>query len=1558
MNHQDLKKRVANLSKEQRVQLLQQLRNAQEEASVAQPSIMRQTRQSNIFPLSFAQRRLWLLSQIDSENPIYNVRQAFRLQGELVPSLLQQALELVVTRHETLRTTFTSVEGEPMQVIAEQLSLSIPFIDLTNQSDACRSVEVVRIFSAEALRPFDLTRGPLLRVMLLRLDEKEYALLLLMHHIVSDGWSNGILLQELLAAYLALITHQPPTLSALPIQYVDYTHWQRQWLQGDILEEQLSYWKQQLTGTPILHLPTDRPRPAIRTYTGASQSFNLSVTLTESLKLLSYRMNATSFMTLLAAFNVLLYRYSQQTDFCIGSPVANRSRPETAGLIGFFVNTLVLRVNLADNPTFMDLLSRVRQVTLEAYAHQDLPFEKLVEVLRPERSLNQTPLFQVAFAFQNAPTQPIEFPNIILSPIEIESKTAPFDLTLSMWEADHRFMGFLNYDADLFNHDTMQHLLQHFQKLLEEVVQNPVSRISHLSLLTKAEKQQLLMVWNNPKRDYSLNRCLHELFEEQVKRTPDSVAIRKIHGSNPLSGNLDHSVHEEITYQELDKRANQLARHLQSLGIGPETLVAVCLEPSPEMIVGILGVLKAGGAYLPLDPTYPVERLSFMLKDAQPLVVLTQASLMERLPIWDAIVICLDTGWDLIVQESSAELTRHARPDNIAYLIYTSGSTGQPKGALITHQSICNLVLVQIREFNLNSHCHGLLFASISFDASVSQIFTTLISGAALCLAKRELLTLDYDFIRLMLDEKITTIELPPSALAALDRESLPDLQTLVSAGEACSWYLFECWGRNRRFLNAYGPTETAVGCCLGVIQERIKGTRNVPIGRPIANAQLYILDRYLNLVPRGVVGEIYIGGIGVSRGYLNRANLTAEKFIPDLYSSEPGARLYKTGDLARHLPDGTIEFVGRIDHQVKVRGFRIELGEIEAALRRCPAVQDTVVLVREDAPDDKRLTAYIVAQPGQTLDVNAVRHFLRETLPDYMLPSAFVGLQALPLLANGKLDRQALPAPERTRGKVEAAALPRTQIEETLAEVWSDVLHVENISINDNYFDLGGDSLLATRVVFKANQLGIGLTARHIQQYQTIAQLAEVVGPTKTTQADQTTVIGWVPTGAAQKAFFARENMASKIQFWSNGPLLEVSQPLDVSLLEQATQALSLHHDILRLRLIKNATGWDQYIAPPGHTSCFTRIDLSVQSKIAGNTLDIQALVSKTTIELLTTLDVGQASLFQVLFFELGPQKPDCVLLLFHGTTADIASWQIVVEDLQTAYRQLVQGKTVALPPKTTSFKYFAERMNQYAKSADIRQDLEYWLDSSRRQVPQLPLDYDKGPRNLASLRVVTMSLSQEETRLLLAANSGRIQTPHLLIAALVYTLSRWAAIRSILLGISSFGRETPFEDVDLSRTVGWHTYSFPVLFQCEEYYSLRDVLQGVAEHMDRLPSKGVSYSVLRELSEDREVIESLQVLPREQVNLNYFGKIDHIGAYEDKPLFKFVGQIRGYVEDQQAKLSHLHNIVPYILESRLYIDWHYSSNCYQDATIRNLASNYVEAIRALSVSLGQSGG
>lgn len=1039
-------------------------------------------------PLSFAQQRMWFLQQLEPESRAYNLSSAIRLRGPLNVVALEQTLNEVVKRHETLRASFFVVDGQPVQFLAPELHVNLPLIDLRELPSGKREAETLALAAEQARQPFDLAHAPLLRATLVRLDDEEHVALFTQHHIVSDAWSMDVFIREVGTLYESFAAGRRAQLPELEIQYADYAAWQRQWLRGETLDQLLGYWKGQLGDAPtVLELPTDRPRPQVHSFRGASHNFELSSELKHRLDELNQREGVTMFMTLLAAFNTLLSRYSGQDDVVVGTPIANRSRREIEGLIGFFVNTLALRTDLSGDPSFKDLLARVCEAAIGAYIHQDMPFDRLVDELQPARNLNRQPLFQVMIVHQSAQAATLELPGLTISSLETQNETSQFDLILLIAEWPGGFGASFKYNTDIFDAATIERMAGHFQTLLEGIVANPEARLSNLPLLDEHERHELLVERNNTHLEFTAGELVTHAFEAQVERTPAAIAVT---GKD-----------RKLTYAELNSRVNQLAHYLRARGVAPESPVGIYLERSPELIVALLGVLKAGGAYVPLDTHAPKDRVAFVIEDTGAPLVLTERN-VDQLPDTAARIVYLDTGWEEISRHPETNPPSRCAPENLAYVLYTSGSTGKPKGVMVTHGGLMNYLNWSAREYRPLEGAGSPVHSPITFDLTITSIFPSLLTGRTVTLLPEEQ---GIDSLLAVLRDggDFSLVKITPSHLELLNHAASPEeiqnwSRAFVIGGDALYADHINFWRQHAprtRLINEYGPTETVVGCCVYEVPVDASLETAVPIGKPIANTQLYVLDRNQQPAPAGVIGELYIGGAGVARGYVRRPDLTAEKFVPNPFGDEPGTRLYRTGDLVRYIADGNLEYLGRIDHQIKIRGYRIELGEIEAVLSQHEAVREVVVIARahEHGPE-KQLVAYLVTVLGQTPTVTELRKFLREQLPEYMIPASFVFLEKMPLTNSGKIDRAALPQASGERPKVDQEYVaPATEIQKSIAAIWQEVLRLDKVGLHDNFFDLGANSLLMVRVRSKLlSDLNRDVSMLDLFKHTTIDSLAK----------------------------------------------------------------------------------------------------------------------------------------------------------------------------------------------------------------------------------------------------------------------------------------------------------------------------------------------------------------------------------------------------------------------------------------------------------------------------------
>ncbi|HVR95060.1 MAG TPA: amino acid adenylation domain-containing protein, partial [Thermoanaerobaculia bacterium] len=1458
--------------------------------------------------MSFAQQRLWFFDQLEPGGALYNMPGALRIEGPLDRALLAHRLGEIVRRHEALRTVFAAPEGVPIQVIQPPAPFALPLVDLSGLPESAREAQALVLLAAEAVRPFDLARGPLLRGGLLRLAGEEHVLALTVHHIVSDGWSMGILIRELAA--------RPSSLPELPVQYADFAVWQRSWLQGEVLEREIAFWRAQLDGLPpLLDLPADRPRPAAQSFRGASRPVRWPAGLARRAEALARREGATLFMVLLAAFQTLLARYSGQDDLAVGSPVAGRNREEIEGLIGFFVNTLVLRGGLTGNlpggragaPSFRELLGRVRETALAAYMHQDMPFEKLVEELAPERSLTHSPLFQVMFVLQNAPAANLEIQGLRLRPVSGAGTTAKFDLTLSLESREGGLGGVIEYATDLFDGTTIDRLLGHFELLLAGAVSDPDRLPADLPLLSRAELHQMQSEWNPA--GAGLDVSLVERFESWVDRTPEAVAVL--------------APEEVLTYAELDRRANRLARRLRALGVEIDSRVGLCAERSPAMVVAVLGILKAGAAYVPLDPAYPRERLAFMVEDARLSVLLAEERLLGVLPEITAAVLLLDAESPGEAACLPRRLQGVAAPDSLAYVIYTSGSTGRPKGVMIPHRGWGNLADVQRRFFSLGPGDRVLQFASLSFDGSAWEIAMAFGAGATLVLGPRERRLSQEELAALLRTSTIAA--LPPTVLATLEPGDLPDLKTLIVAGEACHPGLARRWSAGRRLFNSYGPTETSVCATMQLYAPREGGER-LPIGPPIARMQAHVLDARGNPVPLGVAGELCVGGAGLARGYLDRPDRTAASFVPHPFATSPGERLYRTGDLVRWLPDGALDFLGRTDHQVKVRGFRIEPGEIEAALAALPGVREAVVVAREDVPGDRRLVAYVTGEAT----AGELRGLLRERLPDSMVPSAFVTLPALPLTPNGKVDRKALAAgaaPELASAR-ESYVAPRTREEELLAAVWAQVLRLPRVGVDDNFFELGGDSILSVQIVARSRQAGLRFTVRQIFEHQTVAALARHVTlaePAGDAVAGQGPVAGEVPLTPIQRWFFDQGFVEP--HHFNQALLLEPREALDPAALERAMAAVVEHHDALRMRF----DGRTQENASAEPVTPFYKVDLSGLPASRR-----EAAYGRAAEALQAGFDLSAGPLTRLCLFEPGTGQR--LLWVTHHLVVDGVSWRVLLADFEAAYRG------AALPPKTASFQEWARRLAEYAETP--AGELEYWRETARVPVPRLPVDFPEAGSLAGDEAIVSFELSAEETADLLQTLPAVFHTriDEALLSALARAVAGWTGSPRLRVDLEGHGREPreplsgDVDDLDVSRTVGWFTSLYPVVLEAGDA-GPGEALGSAKERLRAMPGRGIGYGLLRH----RIPPEA----PAAEMCFNYLGQVDAVA--EELAVFRVSTASAGPAQSPRAHRAYLLEISGIVAEGRLRIDLRYGARTHRRETVERLAAAYAGALREL---------
>ncbi|MFL1493541.1 non-ribosomal peptide synthetase [Pseudomonas antarctica] len=1478
-------------------------------------------------PLSYSQQRMWFLWQMEPDSPAYNVGGMARLRGVLDVGRFEAALQALIMRHETLRTTFPSVDGVAYQKVAPQTGLRMDWQDFSALKDTERQRHLQQLADHEAHTPFNLETGPLLRVCLVKASAQEHYLVLTLHHIVTEGWAMDIFARELSALYEAFIDERDSPLAPLPVQYLDYSVWQRQWLESGERQRQLDYWIAQLGHEhPLLELPGDRPRPPVQSHQGELYRFDLSDELAARVRAFNAERGLTLFMTMTATLAVLLYRYSGQTDLRIGAPVANRIRPESEGLIGAFLNTQVLRCQLNGQMKVGELFEHVRHTVIEGQSHQDLPFDHVVEALQPPRSAAYNPLFQVMCNVQRWEFQQSrQLAGMTVEYLANDARATKFDLNLEVTDLDHRLGCCLTYSTDLFDEPRIARMAEHWRNLLEALIANPQQRLSELPLLTATEQRALQNSLGVEAGEHRLDQCIHALFSQQANSCPDAPALT-------FAG-------ETLTYRELDARANRLAWMLRERGVGPQVRVGLALPRSLEMVIGLLAILKAGGAYVPLDPEYPLDRLHYMIEDSGIGLLLSDAAMFEALGELPATVACwcLEDDLAVLANYPANELPFISLAQHQAYLIYTSGSTGKPKGVVVSHGEIAMHCQAVIERFGMRPDDCELHFYSINFDAATERLLVPLLSGAQVVLRAQGQWDAE-EICALIRTHRINILGFTPSYGSQLAQWLATQHQTLpvrmcITGGEALTG---EHLQRIRAafqpevFFNAYGPTETVVMPLASLAPQQLEeGAASVPIGSIIGDRVAYILDADLALVPQGATGELYVGGAGLAQGYHERPGMTAERFVADPFATK-GGRLYRTGDLVRQRVDGRVEYLGRVDHQVKIRGFRIELGEIETRLLEHPAVREAVVLALE-SPSGKQLVAYLVSDADHGTLREALKAHLKAQLPDYMVPAHLIVLDSMPLTANGKLDRRALPQPDPEANRQHYVA-PRNELEHSLAAIWCAVLNVQQVGLDDNFFELGGDSILSIQVVSRARQAGIHFSPRDLFQHQTVQTLAAVATRSEQVAAEQGVLTGSSGLTPIQHWFFDTD--IPNRQHWNQALLLKPLQLLDPHRLEQALLAVLEHHDALRLSFTPRDAHWHaEHLAVP-------QGGVLMQAQVR-DMQQCSALFTDTQ----RSLDLEHGPLLCALLVD-GPQGQQRLLIAIHHLVVDGVSWRVLLEDLQTVYRQLSDGQSVSLPAKTSALRDWAARLQAYASSESLREELTVWQDQLAGPVAALPVDRPNGALRNRDADTVSVRLDAEHTRQLLqqAPSAYRTQVNDLLLTALARVLCRWSGHDSALIQLEGHGRETLFDDIDLTRSVGWFTSAYPLRLtpQAEQGASIK----AIKEQLRGVPHKGLGYGVLRYLADDG-CQQTMAALPSADITFNYLGQFDQ--SFGADALFHPLDESAGLAHDPQAPLPNALSVDSQVYGGELVLRWTFSRERHDQQTIRALADAYLAELHSL---------
>ncbi|MEO1348693.1 MAG: amino acid adenylation domain-containing protein [Cyanobacteria bacterium J06635_15] len=1494
------------------------------------------------FRLSPQQKRLWQ-QQVSADGSYYAFC-SILIEGDLQTEKLGSALQRIIRRHEILRTNFQTLPGMriPLQVIAGNVEPLISEYDFRELSPTDQFTQLQLLCRQKNHQTFDLEQGSLFDISLVALDARKYLLLICLPALCADRATLDSLVQEISHDYAVCLYSQELSDELQPLQYADLAEWQNELFEGEEAKLGREYWQKKKDSMAFANCQLNFENPTTSKLDFKPELFSLYFSAEQLVELdaIAAKHDASISELLQTCWYILLWRVTKSTEITIGTYCDGRNYEEIESALGLFSKFLPIYCHLEDQFRFSDVLKQTGEIIDEAFKWQDsFAWDQIAEF---SEKVPETSFFAICFEFE----EQSEIHSASDISFSIDKQYVCFDqfkVKLSCVRNSRGLSAELSYDSSLFRVDVIERLAGQFQKLIESVINKPESAIGQLEILSDCDRDQLLIGFNQTQIDYPPNKGIHELFETQANNSPNQIAVV--------------FENQQLTYAELNLRANQLAHYLQKLGVGSEVVVGLYVERSLELIVGLLGILKAGGAYLPLDPALPQERVAFRLQDAQVSVLLSQQQLVEALPEGETRLVCLDSQWKAIAQESGDNLRSEVRAENLAYVLFTSGSTGKPKGVAIEHRQLLNYTNAITQKLELSGCTSFATVSTFAADLGNTVIFPALCQGGSLHVISPERVSNPEALADYFSRHAIDCLKIVPSHLAALLTASQPEQilpqRRLILGGEVCRWKLIEqiqSYAPNCLIFNHYGPTEATVGVLTYSLSAEtphpaFQQGETVPIGRPIANTQIYLLDTYLQPVPIGVPGEIYIGGAGLARGYFNRPNLTQERFIPNPFNNSKfkiqSSKLYRTGDLGRYLPDGNIEFLGRVDHQVKIHGFRIELGEIEVTLRQHPAVQETAVLAREDPSGNQRLVAYLVPNKQSKLTTSELRSFLQEKLPEYMVPAIFVLLKAIPLTPNGKIDRQALPEPEATRsGAARGFVAPRTGVEKVLADVWAQTLRLEKIGIHDNFFELGGDSILSIQIISRAHQAGLKLTPKQLFEHQTIAELAAVATTAKAVQAQQGLVIGQVPLTPIQHWFF--EQSLPESHHWNQSILLEVRQALDLSLLKLTVQTLLEHHDALRLRFVLQESGWQQSGSHPDAMTPLTWLDLSTVSD-AEQSLAITAAAT----ELQASLSLSAGPLVQVAYFDLGANRSARLLWIVHHLAVDGVSWRILLEDFQQVYAQLSQGQKIHLPSKTTSFQYWAKRLQDYGQSEALQQESDYWLRQAGHTVIPIPVDFSDGENTVAVASVVSTALSQADTQALLQEVPQAYQTQinDVLLTALLQAFAQWTGSCSLLVDLEGHGREDLFDDVDLSRTVGWFTTLFPVHLQLEDLTHLGEALKTIKEQLRRIPKRGIGYGVLRYLND--KTLTSWLHQPQAEIRFNYLGQIDQ--GFQGALGLALGSESGGAERSLAANRSYLLDINGIVAGGQLRLNWTYSKAIHQRATVETLAERCMEALRSL---------
>lgn len=1503
-------------------------------------------RENEVIPLSHGQSALFFLYLNSPESSAYNVSFTARIISPVNLNLLKKSFQILLNQNESLRTRFYIKEGSPVQEILGYEEISFEEINCEGLSEKELKSKCIQVYRI----PFDLEHGPVFRVYIFRVSERNHVLMMKMHHICCDGWSLGILLNELKNIYESVSEGKEAHFIQPKVKYSDYINSQEEIINSSKGKEHLLYWENELSGeASILNLHSGKPRPAMQTFSGVSEYFTVDNKLSFKLKELSKKEGTTLFVTLLSAYQILLHFYTSQTEIITGTPTAGRYKSEFDNMTGYFINPVAIKGMFSSGITFREFIQQIKKKVIGALSHQEIPFQVIVEKILKSRDPSRSPVFQAFFAMQGIPKGreiqelivpgnkgvKVKFGDLEIESFDIPQQEGQFDLMLEFFEGGNIFTGVLKYNNDVFESGLIKQMSGHLCNLLQDIADNPEKPVSDLSILSDSEKNKILKEWNNTAVEYDTSLLIHELFSAQAKATPDLTAAE--------IGN------ESITYAELDAVTNMLAILLIKKGVVPDTLVGVYLDRSFEMIISLLAILKAGGAYVPVDPSYPKERVDYMLDDSQVKIVLSREIFRSGISDFKNEVIFTDEFSKVSGTESSSIPEVSLSAGNLAYMIYTSGSTGKPKGAMNTHGGILNRLLWMKDYLGITSSDNIFQKTSFSFDVSVWEFFLPLISGAKLVFAKPEGHKDTSYLAEEIINKNITIMHFVPSMLQVFLEEGKAQecisLKKVICSGEELTKPLQDQFFRifkNTELHNLYGPTEAAVDVSYWKCEKESK-LNFVPIGKPVDNTQIYILNPYLKNVPEGIPGELHIGGVQVAKGYFNREELTSEKFIPDIFSGKENAKMYKTGDLVRYMPDGNIEYLGRLDNQIKIRGFRIELGEIESVLNRMEGIREAVVIAKEIRQGDKRIIAFLVKDEEEKATLNDVRKYLKEILPEYMIPSQITFIDKIPLSQNGKADRKALTTVEFSRDELhtefKSASNPA---EEILVKIWKEALSLDKVGVNDNFFELGGDSIISIQIIFKANKEGLKITPKQIFQFQTISELASVIDTSIENTAQQDIVTGEVNLTPVQHWFF-EQNLPEPDHF-NHSVLLHVPKYLKTGSLNSAAEELIKHHDALRLSFTKKDSGWKQYNEDYSDNTVFSTADFT-----GSDAENIREKLDNDIKEMQRTLNLSSGHLIKIRHYKMPESTDDRLLIIVHHLCIDGISWRILLEDLYTAYSQSSSGNKIELSDKTESFKEWSRKLKAYSDSDKIKEQLKHWISLSGTDADEIPVDDNSTEDSASSEMSVRAELDSENTNLLIkeVPKTYNTQINDILLTSLLTSYRKWSKKEKLFINLEGHGREEIPGTADISRTVGWFTSIFPVLLDSAVSDDKGDIIKSVKETLRRNPDGGISYGMLRYISEDALIKSEMLKIPEPEIVFNYLGQINKIINGDQE--WKLGDRLIVLSRNENGKRKHKLEINSVLSDNCLKLDFTYSKNIFNKETIENFAQIYITELKEI---------